>query len=97
VNPQGGFSIEAPPGSYDLWVLAPNFQELKLKLDLAAGAEEQRNLRSAADRTPVRLQGGNIAAAAADDSGSVGRGIHAARQPGRHEPARRGVDSAQRE
>src|SRR4051812_49020331 len=40
VNPLGGYSIDAPPGSYDLWVLAPNFQELKLKIDLASGANE---------------------------------------------------------
>src|SRR6185503_19433521 len=43
VNPVGGYTLDAPPGTYHLWVLAPNFQELKLKITLAAGATEERN------------------------------------------------------
>ncbi len=42
-NLQGRYQIDAPPGTYDLWVTAPNFEEVKVKVEVAAGAAIERN------------------------------------------------------
>ena len=36
VNAQGRFQLDVPPGNFDLWVGAPEHEETKLTLNLAA-------------------------------------------------------------
>jgi mono/diheme cytochrome c family protein len=42
-NPQGRYQLDAPPGAYDLWVVAPDFEELKLRVVLSSGENTERD------------------------------------------------------
>src|SRR5688572_17527206 len=43
VNTQGRYQAEVPAGTYDVWVLASDFEETKTVLQLAAGGTLERN------------------------------------------------------
>ena len=43
-TPNGAFQFEVPPGIFDLWVVAPDFQEVKIELDVPAGAKIERDI-----------------------------------------------------
>ena len=42
-NAQGRYTADLPAGTYDVWVSAPDFEEIKIVLSLAAGATVARN------------------------------------------------------
>src|SRR5688572_7365063 len=43
VDAQGRYQLDVPPGAYDVWVLAPDFEEAKTPVQLAAGANVERD------------------------------------------------------
>jgi mono/diheme cytochrome c family protein len=43
VNTQGTYQLEVPAVNYDVWVGAPDFEEVKVALSLAAGSTSERN------------------------------------------------------
>src|SRR5687768_3462862 len=40
---QGGYDLEVPPGAYNVWVLADEFEDTKTTLNLTAGAKLERD------------------------------------------------------
>ncbi|MBI5769368.1 MAG: c-type cytochrome [Verrucomicrobia bacterium] len=53
----GRFQFNVPPGSYDLWVTAPDFEDVKLRVDLAAGATIERDVElRPLQRSPYRVE-----------------------------------------
>lgn len=40
---QGRYQFNVPPGSYDLWVTAPGYEETKVRLEVTAGDSFERN------------------------------------------------------
>lgn len=53
----GTYQLDVPPGTYELWASAPDFEEVKQRLELAAGAVLPRDfaLRPLA-RSPYRVE-----------------------------------------
>lgn len=57
VRAQGRYQLDVPPGTYELWVTAPDFEEIKVRLEVAAGGALSRDfaLRPLA-RAPYRVE-----------------------------------------
>jgi hypothetical protein len=57
VRAQGRYQLDVPPGTYQLWVTAPDFEEIKVRLEVATGAALTRDfaLRPLA-RAPYRVE-----------------------------------------
>lgn len=43
VNAQGGYRLEVPPGEYQLWVIAPDYEEIGSRWVVAAGKPVERD------------------------------------------------------
>lgn len=57
VKNNGGYQIDVPPGSYELWAMAPDFEEAVFRLELAAGAVVERNFElKPMRRSPYRAE-----------------------------------------
>jgi mono/diheme cytochrome c family protein len=57
-NPQGRYQLDVPPGSYEIWVTAPDFEDVKLRVVLAPGAHSERDfdLRPMPRSTAYRVE-----------------------------------------
>lgn len=54
---EGRFQFKVPPGSYDLWVTAPDCEEVKIRIDLTAGAAIDRDIElHPLQRSPYRVE-----------------------------------------
>lgn len=57
LEPEGRYRFKVPPGTYDLWVTAPDFEEVKIRLDLGAGASVERDIElRPLQRSPYRVE-----------------------------------------
>ncbi len=53
----GRYQLDVPPGAYDLWVTAADFEEVKERLEIAAGAVLQRDFElRPLQRSPYRVE-----------------------------------------
>ena len=53
----GTFLVSLPPGTYDVWVTAPDHEEATFRLEVTAGAAEKREIRlPSLRRTPYRVE-----------------------------------------
>jgi mono/diheme cytochrome c family protein len=53
----GTFQVSLPPGTYDVWVTAPDHEESTFRLEVSAGAALNRDVRlPALQRTPYRVE-----------------------------------------
>lgn len=53
----GRYQLEVPPGVYDVWVTAPDFEEVKVQQTLAAGTEVTRDFElHPLQRSPYRVE-----------------------------------------
>lgn len=56
-GPDGGFQVSLPPGTYDVWVTAPDHEEATFRLEVTAGGAVSRDIRlPALRRTPYRVE-----------------------------------------
>ena len=54
---QGRYQFNVPPGSYDMWVTAPDFEEVKIHLELGSGATIERDIElHPLQRSPYRVE-----------------------------------------
>lgn len=54
---QGRYQFSVPPGSYDLWVTAPDFEDAKIHLEVPAGAVIERDFElQALQRSPYPVE-----------------------------------------
>jgi hypothetical protein len=57
LKPTGRFQFNVPPGTYDLWVTAPDFEDVKFQVELAAGAAVERDVDLLPlHRSPYRVE-----------------------------------------
>lgn len=53
---QGRYQFNVPPGIYDMWVTAPDFEEVKIHLEIASGAIVERDIElRPLQRSPYRV------------------------------------------
>lgn len=57
LKPEGRYQFKVPPGRYDLWVTAPDFEDVKVRLDLSAGGTIERDIElQPLQRSPYRVE-----------------------------------------
>ncbi|MSU49364.1 MAG: c-type cytochrome [Opitutus sp.] len=57
VKSDGLYQVDVPPGAYDVWVTAPDFEEVKAHVELTAGAGLVRNFElRALQLSPYRVE-----------------------------------------
>lgn len=57
VKSDGRYQLDVPPGTYELWASAPDFEETKVRLELAAGAVVARDLElRPLQKSPYRVE-----------------------------------------
>jgi len=57
LKPTGRFQFNVPPGTYDLWVTAPDFEDVKFRVELAVGAAVERDVDLLPlHRSPYRVE-----------------------------------------
>lgn len=57
VKSDGTYQLDVPPGAYDVWVTAPDFEEVKSHVDVAVGDAVGRNFElRALQRSPYRVE-----------------------------------------
>ena len=57
VKSDGRYQLDVPPGTYELWASAPDFEETKVRLELAAGGFVARDLElRPLQKSPYRVE-----------------------------------------